>query len=1378
MAAQKVYQIQINGLTESVKAVDALNESLKTLEARIKALEGKSVSVGSKSSGGGSSKASSLSEEEKLQKQINQLEEKRVAYSKEVYQNYLAAKDVLKETVKDQQQLAAAERVQANTYSNTMEGIKQKLADLKSVHFTTDISTDEFKKQTEEINELTNKLKKLEEEYGNYTSAADGFQKISINVGGTVREFNNAREASRTLNNELKAMAVNGQTNTEQYKKLRQAVMEIESAMNDAKKPMDNLMDAMESFTAIASVGQGLSALFGIDDTEIQRSIQKLVALQNILKGIETINKQINTKEGIGKWIAPFNSGIDTATKKALVFNKALLGTGKVSKAAATGIKLFSKALKVAFSAGILIVVDLLVEKLMDLVDSFKKVDKASERTKEIQEEAGKAYAEASAKISIYKQKVDSFNGSKKQEKKLVEELNKELGDSLGSYKTLAEWKDVLRNKTNAYIESMILEAKQQAILNQLVAAYQVLWDKRKNMKTDLSYWEQIKDFIFGAGTSDKDRRADIQKVSNLVTELENKLEEGAVEINKIQEKYSIGNYAPQIEKNGKKTKDAVEKTQDEINKKQIEAMRDGLNKTLMQLDEEERQTINKIKKNGGKTADEIAKVNQLYNAKRTKAILEYLTTIQTSIADTSDKIAKTKFEINIKGFEQQIKDLQNDIDKLSLSVPISQTLTTSAEYRPLIDGVPENAYIMASTFDSLKEASLSSEEDLKEYLKFLDDWNKELGNKFGETYTNVDTGLEEIKVDYDSFETWIEGMYAKELYAIREYGKKLNKDLGVIDTSLNNSFQYRIDALRAYNEDYIDLIGEKLKEQEELEKSAEIERYNSQQNELDHQYQVTDKALKNRIDTIEDALAAIGNLTKKSNAEISENDKKTYKDLIKALEKATDTEIKTYADFEKILKEQQETANYQLQQNEKQYYDKYKQNMKAHKQRVIEIERQTDEKIKQNKQKYYDEQISNYRDFINKLNEESSKNTVTDKQGWGVVMALTAKENYREILAASETTIKSVLKDKEQLNKDYKNGLIDPAAYNATLKELNDIQKSAENAQQTVKEKQKMLVADFVQSIQMYLQEVMNSFNTIMNAVWDAQDVAFDKEQEQLDKDNEKIKELLDEQENEISKHKSAIDSIEDELANSRGDRRQHLIDQLNAEMEAERAAQKEKERLAKLEEANKKKQEKLDKDRKKAQYKRDLIQAIVNGAMAVTYAAINTWPIPAIPMMALAGATTAAQIAIMSANKPYAKGGQLDGGVAQGPRHRDGGIKVLGGRAEIEGGEFITNRLTTEKNVDLLEFINSKKKRIDVNDLIDFYSSGTIKKSIMKMSPKKAYADGGYIPPTLSTNIDLDDRLMSAFENYSNRPVVVSVVDITNKQDDVRRVQALAGL
>ena len=226
---------------------------------------------------------------------------------------------------------------------------------------------------------------------------------------------------------------------------------------------------------------------------------------------------------------------------------------------------------------------------------------------------------------------------------------------------------------------------------------------------------------------------------------------------------------------------------------------------------------------------------------------------------------------------------------------------------------------------------------------------------------------------------------------------------------------------------------------------------------------------------------------------------------------------------------------------------------------------------------------------------------------------------------------------------------------------------------------------------------------------------------------------------------------------------------------MEAKRAAYKEKQRLEKLEEANKKKQDKLDEDRRKAQYRRDKLQAIVNGAMAVTYAALNAWPIPAIPMMALAGAATAAQIAIMSANKPYAKGGQLDGGIAVGNRHRDGGIKVLGGRAEIEGGEFVTNRISTQMNAPLLEFINSKKKKIDVSDLLEFYSSSSAKKGVVGIKSK--FADGGYIPP-LPNALDVRDQLQNIIINQDDRPIYVSVVDINNKQEQVRRVQTLAGL
>jgi chromosome segregation ATPase len=278
-----------------------------------------------------------LSDEERVQKEINKLKEegqkldaKIAASQDEIYKRVDATKQLYKETIADQKAMAAQERLVADSYSNTMQGMKNKLADLKSVINTTDLGDgDQIKKMTQEANELTNKLKEMEESYGqfgrnvgNYASAAEGFKGIQVNVGGVIREFDNAKEASRTLNNELKTMAVNGQTDTDEFKNLRQAVMQMESAMNDAKKPMDDLMDAMESLTALASVSQGFSALFGIDDSEIQRSIQKLVALQNVLKGIETINKQMQTGEGIGSWLSKGSDAVDKMVQSYLVLKR------------------------------------------------------------------------------------------------------------------------------------------------------------------------------------------------------------------------------------------------------------------------------------------------------------------------------------------------------------------------------------------------------------------------------------------------------------------------------------------------------------------------------------------------------------------------------------------------------------------------------------------------------------------------------------------------------------------------------------------------------------------------------------------------------------------------------------------------------------------------------------------------------------------------------------------------------------------------------------------------------------------------------------------------------------------------------------------------
>lgn len=1347
MDGKREYRIVINGIEESINAVDSLVKQLNTLEAKINSLQNNSVNI---SAGGGSktsSSKSSLSEDEKLERQIEQIDAKRVAYSKDIYQNYLAAKDVLKETVKDQKEIAASERIQANTYSNTMEGMKQKLADLKSIHFTTDISTDEFKKQTKEINEITQALKKLEEEYGvfgrnvgNYKSAADGFSKYKIEVGGVVREFDTAKQAAKTLSNEL----LNLPKGAKGAEELRAALQQVKSEIQDIAKSsvsMDNLLDTMEGFTAIANVGQGIRGLFGVDDAEMQKSIKNLVALQNVLKGIETINKQINTREGIGAWIAPFNSQIDKATAKTLVFNRALLGTGTAAKTASVAIKGFSKALKVALSAGVLIVIDLLIDGLMKLIDSFKKVDEATERTKEVQKDLAEAYGQAQGKLMQYKSKVDSFNGSKKQEKKLVEELNKEFGTTLGTYKSLSQWQDVLKKKGDAYIQTLVNQAKAQAALNEVTAAYMNLENVRqKAANGDYSHWYQTKQQDAEAAA-----RA-IEDANKRIIRAEENLKKTVTENEKFAKTNKMGDYAPQVTKNAKKTENALEKEQTTLNQLELRLMKDGLNKKLRQLDEEERQTINKLKENGRKSATAIQQVQRSYAQLRLKEINEYLSKLEESIKQSARNIAAVKFEINIKDIENQINELKNEFDEASMHKPIINTITANDEIRTIVKerNVTTEKMSYAEMYNYLfnKSEATGDADDFYIFLtRYIKDKNKDLYQDISDYVVAIREADEENRLVYmkglentmKKVEDIFEEEYKNELLIVRNYTSDINQ-------TLEDSIKQRLKAQDVYNKEVIEKLVENINKQEALNVQM-LNEQNAAATEAEEQrYQAVQKPLQEQNDALEEAI--------KNFKATNEKEKESLEQLKKDL---------------KVIQDQME-------QQRKQHYDK-----------IVQINEDYTNKLKQNEinaakernsiqEQYFNNQISNLRDAQSKINEILNKQPKTN--ALGIVNLGATKKQYNELLNATRTTVSAITAEKLKLEALWKKGLITPEAKNAITQQLNDLEAEMRQLLQTVMNESNQVIPQFVQSCQVYLNGVMDAFQTIMNAVWDAQDTAFDKEQEQLDKANDAIEKALDKQQEIVEQHKDAMNDAEEELKTARGARRQHLIDQINAEIAAQRAAAKEEQKLQRKKEANEKKQEELDKKRKKAEYERQILQAIVNGAMSVTYAAMNTWPIPAVPLMALAAAATATQVAIMKANKPYAKGGLLEGA-----SHKEGGIPVGNTGIEVEGKEYIIRKESTTPNVELLDYINSKKRRMSLDDFIDFYTSGKLKSNIKSISPSSKYAEGGQL--TLDTsNVNINDRLLDAFESYSRRPMYVSVVDIQNKMDDVNTVKALAGI
>jgi len=1384
MANTKEYRIQINGLTESINAVDSLNKQLDALEKRINAIN--AMKVTTPSGGGGGTTAgrtsarSTLTEEQKLEKQIAQIDAKREAYSKEIYQNYLAAKDVLKETVDDQKQIAAQERLQSSAYTNTMQGLKQELADVKQVMQTTTLDSDMFGELSARADEITKKLKQIEEAYGtfgrnvgNYKSAFEELGKVTITLNGVTQEFDNLKQAQKALRDGMGVLEVQGKKDTAMYRQMERelervskAQLRLNSAISDAKassRIMDDLLDTFQSVGALGQIGQGFSTLFGIDDSEIEKQIAKLVALQNALQGVEKIRQQMNTGEGIGKIFGSASKEVDKFVAKLA---GADFRMGKIigsTKQASVALNVFSNVLKgiggIAISGGFM----LLTTMIGNLVDKFKEwysggmeagdatkilessvaaLDETTERLLEEDTEnyfynLGNESAHAKNQIEMLTSKVLQLIGAMHDLNDIdIKKFDETSSLSLIGTKSLEDARKRFKDIAGE-IENLEKKAKDSAFGETIYGWFSGINGHKRDLKelgTILAG-----DFVARAESA-------IQKAREETLRLGYVTKDTAREIKDLKR---------EMNENGttKGVLDNIEKFCDDSPRfiTQLNSVRDGIVRLSGAINTVDPSKLEQYIIDGMADSEaKIRKQNELNRKKEIESVNfnpEYVEAINkkydTELKESLKAYRKSKKQETDQKKKEE-RDAQNQINELRIQLMreglAKEIAALEEERRQALKRIQDEG-VRVSELSQLTQQVYD-----KRLLELKRDWSYDMEKVYVDMYKKI---LDAQKDAYDK-------MQDNELTDIGN-NLQLDKDnawRGIIDPSNPNNISDR-------NRYYDELIKIELdayhKEQEIRRQSIEDERkYNEDEEKLRHDRMV-DMKTQNLV------MEELSKNTSPEGVDYSSMEKALQNELSKLKGEIVDEYNNGKIDFQqfvKLIEEEQKAHTSTMEALQREYNTK--------------INTLTKEGLDKNAQ-IYNTYYTNLLSSVRSMQDEVARNmqrTPIKNNDWGVVQISRTKEQYSTALDAYRNISGEIVRIQQDLKKDLQDGNIKEEDFFMRNNELEAMKKSINDATKEIVTKQKNLVADFLQSMQQYIQAAMDSFNTIMQAVWEAQDNQFDKEADELDKLNETLDKKLDEQQEIVEKHKSAIDSIEDELATSRGDRRQHLIDQLNAEMTAQREAQKQEQKIQKEKEAAQKKQDELEKKRKKAQYHRDQMQAIVNGAMAVTYAAMNTWPIPAIPMMALAAATTAAQLAIMASNKPYAKGGLLEG-----KSHAQGGIPIPGTGIEVEGKEYVIRKKSTAPNIDVLDYINKSERKLTLDDFIDFYASGKAKRTINSISPSRHFADGGTIP-SLSTDIDINDRLLNTMEAYANRPVVVSVVDINNRQAAVRNVQVLAGI
>lgn len=477
--------------------------------------------------------------------------------------------------------------------------------------------------------------------------------------------------------------------------------------MGDSKKAITEENDAIEEENSTISSNvekKGTS----IDTTETDTTVTKA----NITA--KSGKARANTEAALTE------TAHADATKKATI---ATIASTAATKAASVALKVLKGALISTGIGAIVALIGSLISWLKDLIDTANEAEQQEKELLKVQEEGAKAYAKAKVEIEDSRRKIDEFNGSAKEEKKLVEELNKKHGEAFGHYKTLAQWKEQLTKRGEAYCKMIKAEAEAQAILNKYIEAYAEIENvKIAIRKGEYKHWYQT-----AAGdkaAADAALAAAEENANNYMKRYEAKMRE----VEQLQNGYNLGghSFTTSTKKSGKNTPtfDAKKAKKDEEkaiadwNKaredylKQAADEYDGLVVDLME--QGRTKELNNIRRNGEQRKQAwLQNFEQLAEVFRNKEKAEFIAEGHTEEQWNETETAK----MPIAQYAQQLlaknKDLKAAFDQVN-----NQIEASTNEQRRRINESYDDA--VAQQFGSTYEKVLLLQKQWQSKISFL----------------------------------------------------------------------------------------------------------------------------------------------------------------------------------------------------------------------------------------------------------------------------------------------------------------------------------------------------------------------------------------------------------------------------------------------------------------------------------------------------------------------------------------------------------------------------------------------------------------------------------------------------------------------------------
>lgn len=1431
--ATKTFTIEINGVSQSVSAVDALLAKLDALDDKINSLSDVDTSE----------MRSSL---EAIRKELETNAD-----------NWEDISDRIEDVTQDINSLERAYNGLDNPfkvqdikqYNEEVQDISESIKDVEKAAEKIDglggLSTD-LERATAGAEDLANSLNKVqraEDQLGT---------KLNVNIGGLSLQFDDVNQAIGVLEDKLYQLASSGQRSskefaeiTQQVVSLRQAVVAVDNEIDNAfSGGLNRLIGGFESLASVASIGEGLNQLFGIQG--LDESIQKFTALSLILQGIRNIQIDLADKASVA-----------AKAYKALSTVAEPLGNllTKPFEAASKSFTNFTNNFKHADLVGKLNELTKVIDG--DTYSAFQQLHYDLIRISNDFQEIPKAVKESALKLGdvepILQHIEDLFvfgdltDEQAEKARKAVEEFRQGLGDATIEAglinKKIQELNKVLLDNGVVFVDGVPKINLFQKGLIKLAAGVKVVAAAFKTLAKSTIILAALQlamealtwvfDKISAAWTKfagDDSLVGQFETTTQAIEATNNSLNKYITNLQKLSDTKVISN-------------------QTRINES-IEEYTKALNKAIIS-----QQALNAAREKSAKPLD-LSTGNTWFTGAEIKNMEDF--TKQFEILQKAVQAGTDRFKV----LKDESKEVQEQFGGNWFNEFWNTASDAAADFGEVQKAVISDIQYRLSTLDLSK-----GEEEIKKFLDLLDTpmYQTSLANieklfpedeyakvlaanikQIQDYYSQISNLQKEAEVEA---QRTAEQIATNNIAAIRNrfqreraelennYQKELKDaaDNEELKASITNKYNSQRQALLKSQGNEVRNIQNQINSNEIAamqdgfqKRLAELE--NSRQQEL--------QSARDSEILVGEQVAAIN---KKYDAQVLQAKKEFYESRKKLMQDYTNQYRQLWreiADIEAEIatskvnvraQDQMEALGFNEESidNIRNYYNQIRDIANEQAKKIAEINKEqtqvsTDSSLEEENQRNrerlevikqnYEDGLLTKEEYDKAIQDENDVHykkleTIT-RQGEQKLVEIqkeydqTAKNNNIAAINERISAINEAYSNVDVQAKTSKLGIID---YGATKKELekakgeystilkqigverDNLQKSFDSKEisfgdfRQAKKELDSLEQDVIQSQQSIGQQLDTLLTTVVqsitqyvgqyvSALGDIWSTYNDIQMMRFEQEQARLEEEYDMLEEAYTKQEELTQKHTNKLAD--------IEDELKTSRGDRRAhliEQLNAEREAQL--ASLQEEQKIEKEKEINQKKQDALEKKrreQEKKNSIVQATINTFTAVtnalAVQPWFVGLALSAVALAMGTAYVAQIKKQKYaKGGLLKGNSHANGGIPVGQTGIEVEGDEYVINKNSTRKNLPLIDYINRSNKRLTKEDLLNWYDSG--KQNVTKQTKTK-FATGGVIP-TLPNQSQEQTIVIE-----DDRPIVAQIVDIVNSADNYRQIQVLSGL